>query len=98
MVNVLVRHKVANFEKWKATFDEHFSMRKAGGELNVRIFHNHEDPTDLTLLMDWETLEKAQKFINSDVLKNAMNAAGVSGAPTVIFLDEVRVLRRTSAD
>lgn len=98
MVNVLVRHKVVDFEKWKAKFDEHFSMRKAGGELNVRIFHNHEDPTDITLLMEWETLDKAHKFINSDLLKSGMQMAGVTGTPTIIYLDEIRTLRRTSAD
>ena len=98
MVNVLVRHKVTDFASWKNVFDSHLGMRKAGGELNCRIFHIHTDGTDLTLFFDWESLEMAKRFFNSDPLKNGMQAAGVSGKPEVVFLDEFRQLRRTSAD
>ncbi len=98
MVNVLVRHKVSDFGRWKEVFDHHLGMRKAGGELNCRIFHNHTDGTDLTLFFDWESLDMAKRFFNSDPLKNGMQTAGVSGAPEVVFLDEYRQLRRTSAD
>lgn len=98
MVNVLVRHKVSDFPRWKEVFDQHLGMRKAGGELNCRIFHSHADGADLTLFFDWESLDMAKRFFASDPLKNGMQAAGVSGAPDVVFLDEFRQLRRTSAD
>lgn len=98
MVNVLVRHKVTDFPRWKQVFDEHLSMRKAGGELSFRIFHNHADATDLSLFFEWETLDMAKRFFSSDPLKNGMQSAGVSGPPEVIYLDEVRALRRTAAD
>jgi len=98
MVNVVVRHKVADFAKWKQIFDQHLGMRKSGGELNCRIFHNHADGSDLILFFDWESLEMAKRFFSSDALKNGMQASGVSGSPEVVFLDEFRQLRRTSAD
>jgi hypothetical protein len=98
MVNVLVRHKVADFSRWKHVFDDHFGMRHAAGELNYRIYHNHDDASDLTLFFDWETLEMARAFFSSDRLKSGMQEAGVSDKPEIIFLDEVRSLRRTAAD
>lgn len=98
MVNVLVRHKVSDFARWKQVFDQHLGMRKAGGELNCRIFHSHTDGSDLTLFFDWESLEMAKRFFNSDPLKNGMQASGVSSTPEILFLDEFRQLRRTSAD
>jgi len=98
MVNVLVRHKVSDFSRWKHVFDDHFGMRHAAGELNCRIYHSHEDASDLTLFFDWETLEMARTFFKSDGLKNGMREAGVSDTPEVIFLDEVRSLRLTAAD
>lgn len=98
MVNVLVRHKVSDYSRWKQVFDEHFGVRHAGGELNHRIFHNHDDGSELTLFFDWETLEMAQAFFASDQLRNGMRQSGVLGKPEVVFLDEVRSLRRTSAD
>lgn len=98
MVNVLVRHKVSDFAKWKHVFDEHLGMRKAGGELNCRIFHNHTDGSDLTLFFDWESMEMAKRFFESESLKSGMQSSGVTGTPEILFLDEFRQLRRTSAD
>ncbi len=98
MVNVLVRHSVSDYERWKHVFDEHLAMRKAGGEMACRLFYNHLNGSDLVLFFDWETLDKAKAFFNSDLLKKAMQEAGVTGQPDVAFLDEVRTLRRTAAD
>ncbi len=98
MVNVLVRHTVTDFPRWKQVFDENLFMRKRGGEMSFRIFHNHNSPVDLILFFEWETLDKAKAFFASDPLKNGMQLAGVTGAPEVIYLDEVRALRRTAAD
>jgi 3-mercaptopyruvate sulfurtransferase SseA len=98
MVNVLVRHNVSDFRRWKEVFDQSLGMRKAAGELNCRIFHNHMDGSDLTLFFDWESLDMAKRFFDSDSLKKAMQAAGVSGNTEIVILDEFRQLRRTSAD
>jgi hypothetical protein len=98
MVNVLVRHKVADFGRWKQIFDGHFGIRHTGGELSHRIFHSHDEATDLTLFFEWETLDRARAFFASEPLRNGMRQAGVVGSPEIIFLDEIRSLRRTAAD
>lgn len=98
MVTVLVRHKVADFAGWKQVFDGNFGTRHGAGELSCRIFHNHDNATDLTLFFEWETLERARAFFASEPLKNGMKQAGVVGSPEIVFLDEIRSLRRTSAD
>ena len=98
MVNVLIRHKVSDFDKWKKVFDEHLGMRKAGGELNCRIFYNEMDNAEVILFLDWETLEMAKRFFQSDTFRSKIQAAGVSGPPEIIYLDEIRALRRTAAD
>jgi hypothetical protein len=98
MVNVIVRHKVSEFSHWKQVFDEHFGTRHAAGELNCRIFHNHDDGSDLTLFFEWESLEMARAFFSSEALRIGMQDAGVTGTPDIVFLDEMRTLRRTAAD
>jgi len=98
MVNVIVRHKVQDFERWKGTFDSCLNMRKAGGELNYRIFHQHNNSNEIVLLFEYSSLEMAQEYMASDYLKKAMADAGVVGPPDILFLDEVRSLRRTAAD
>ncbi len=98
MVNVLVRHKVADFARWKQVFDGHFGIRHGAGELSCRMFHSHENPNDLTLFFEWETLEMAHAFFRSEQLKNGMQQSGVMGTAEIVFLDEIRSLRRTAAD
>jgi heme-degrading monooxygenase HmoA len=98
MVHILVRHKVSDYNRWKEAFDSHLSLRKRSGETGFRLFHNTEDPHDIFLLLDWQTAEEARKFINSDELRNAMQEAGVVGAPEVQYLEDARSVYRTSAD
>ena len=52
----------------------------------------------LTLLFEWESLEKARVFLASDELKSKMASAGVKGPPRVDLLDEVHSVRRSAAD
>jgi quinol monooxygenase YgiN len=98
MIHVLVRHKVADFPRWKEAFDSHLTARTHGGELGFHLFQSVDDPHDVTLLADWDTIEHARRFMSSDDLRNKMQQAGVVGAPDIQFLEDVRTVRRTSAD
>jgi hypothetical protein len=97
-INVLVHHEVADYTAWKAAFDSGFDWRRKNGEHSCRIFHSAENVNDLTLLFEWESLEKARAFIASDELKTKMASAGVKGSPRVDFLTEVHSVRRSAAD
>ena len=98
MVHVLVRHKVADFNRWKDAFDAHVMTRKRAGELGFRLFHGLEDPREVFILLDWESADLARKFMNSDELRERMQAAGVQGAPEVQYLEDVRAVHRSAAD
>ena len=98
MVHVLVRHKVADFPRWKDAFDSHVLARRRAGEISFRLFHSLEDANDLTLLFDWESADAARKFMTSSELGQRMQEAGVQGAPEVQYLEDVRSVHRTSAD
>ena len=97
-INVLVHHEVADYTAWKAAFDSGFDWRRKNGEHSCRLFHSAENVNDLTLLFEWESLEKARAFIASDELKAKMASAGVKGSPRVDFLTEVHSVRRSAAD
>jgi heme-degrading monooxygenase HmoA len=98
MIHVIVRHKVADYPRWKEAFDAHLNTRRAGGELGHRLFVSVEDPRDVTIVLDWDTLERAQRFAGSDELKQAMQKAGVVGEPEFQFLHDAVTIRRSSAD
>jgi len=98
MINVLVHHEVADYTAWKAVFDANLDWRHKHGERSCRIFRSAGNVNDLTLFLEWESLESAHAFMASEELKTKMASAGVKGAPRVDFLTEVHTLRRSAAD
>lgn len=98
MIHILIRHKVADFGRWKEAFDAHHAVRKTNGELNHRLFVSADDPRDVTMVLDWDNLERARSFAQSEGLKQAMQAAGVVGEPELRFLHDAVTIRRSAAD
>jgi heme-degrading monooxygenase HmoA len=98
MVHVMVRHKVADYVRWKEAFDSHLTTRKRAGEAGCQVFHNVEDPREIYVMLDWQTIEEARKFMNSDELRQRMKDAGVQGTPDVQYLEDARAVHRSAAD
>jgi len=90
MTYIYVRHSVEDYAKWREGFDNHAPARQAGGATDeAYIMRNVDDPNDLTVILGWNDLEKARAFSQSASLKEAMQDAGVTGAPEVRFLETV---------
>jgi heme-degrading monooxygenase HmoA len=98
MVHVIVRHKVADYGRWKEAFDAHLGKRKAAGEVGHRVLLSVDDPHEVTLVLDWDSLERARSFAGSADLKQAMQGAGVVGDPDFRFLQDAYTVRRSAAD
>ena len=88
MIHMLVRHKVADFAKWKPAYDAHASARQNAGLKEEHLFRNAEDPSEVILLFSAEGIDKAKAFAASDDLRQAMQRAGVSDKPDVYFLND----------
>lgn len=88
MAHVLVQHSVEDYGKWRALFDEHESTRQQYGGGQHHVFQDASDPNKLTILMEWDTLDNARRFTESDDLRSAMMQAGVIGRPETHFLNE----------
>jgi heme-degrading monooxygenase HmoA len=89
MTYVLVIHKVEDYDKWKPVYDEDGEIRKAKGSKNAFVFRSSEDPNQLVVLTQWENMESAKNFAESDDLRITMQKAGVKGRPEVYFLNEI---------
>jgi hypothetical protein len=98
MINVLIHHEVADYTAWRAVFDSALDWRRANGERSCRIFYRDGNVNDLTLFLEWESLESARAFIASGELKTKMANGGVKGPTRIDFLTEVHTLRRSAAD
>lgn len=89
MPYMLIRHKVKDYAKWKPVYDEHNATRKEAGSKGGRIFRKANDPDELIILFEWDSLDNAKKFAKSDDLKKRMQEAGVSDQPDIYFLEEI---------
>jgi heme-degrading monooxygenase HmoA len=98
MVHVLVRHKVADFNRWKLAFDTHVIARQHAGETGFHVFHNLENANDIFLMLDWESADQARKFMDSSELRERMQQAGVEGIPEIQYLEDARSIHRSAAD
>ena len=88
MSHVLIRHKVNDFAAWKEAFENFGSVRKNGGEKSFQVLRHDEESNNLYIMFEWDSTENARKFLDSEELKSAMMAAGVSEAPEINFLSE----------
>ena len=84
---VVVTHKVADYAKWKPSFDAHDSVRLANGLHRYVIGRGVTDTNMVLVAMKADDLAKAKAFSQSPDLKNAMKKAGVTGPPTIHFIN-----------
>lgn len=89
MPALLIRHKVADYGAWRLVFDEHGLTRRANGCQGGRLYRRAADPREIVILLEWDDLERARLFIDSDDLREALARAGVSDQPDIWFLESV---------
>jgi heme-degrading monooxygenase HmoA len=92
MPYMLVRHNVVDYENWKPVFEEHASTRRESGSKGVRLFRNADAPNETVILIEWEDLEHARQFAQSEDLQETMERAGVADQPDIYFLEEVETV------
>ena len=88
MPSILVKHTVRDFATWKQLFDAHAKTRQAAGCTGGTLFQDSTNPNEVTVVMNWDSLQKAQAFAQSADLKATMEKAGVISQPQVSFLNE----------
>ena len=62
MPYVLVRHTVEDYDKWKPLFDGHADARSAAGSLGGQLMRSAENPNDITVMFEWDTMENAMQI------------------------------------
>jgi hypothetical protein len=84
MVYLNVRHTVADYEKWRMSFDAHEPTRLAVGATGVKqVFRDADNPNNITVILEWDKAMNAQKFMNDPKLSELMKESGVIGMPAV---------------
>lgn len=89
MIRMFVRHTVTDFGQWKQAYDDFDGERKGMGVVGDAVFQSADDPNDVTAWHDFETLQSARDFVESERLREVMSAAGVAGEPTIWFTNPI---------
>lgn len=85
MVRMFVRHQVADYGAWRAVYDGLDPARIEMGASGHEVFQAIDDPNNVTAWHDFSTQAAADAFAHSPQLHDAMQQAGVQGAPDVWF-------------
>ena len=88
MIYLSSRQTVSDYAKWRTAFDSSASFRKDAGATGVnQIYRDVENPSTITAVMEWNTIEKARLHLADPKLKDVLQNAGVNGSPEVRFLN-----------
>jgi hypothetical protein len=79
--------RVANFAKWLPDYESHDSIRTANGLHNHIIARGVKDSNMVMVALKMDDADKAKAFAASPELKARMQKSGVTGVPTISFLD-----------
>lgn len=91
---MVIRHTVADYDKWKPQYDADASHREAAGVHAICVARGIENSNEVEVPTHIDDLAKAKAFAADPRLKDVMQKAGVTGTPDIKF---IRVLRMTGA-
>lgn len=89
MPSLAIHLRVADHDAWNTVFAEQEVVRRANGSLGGRMLRAVADPGEILVILEWDDLERARLFVDSDDVQEAMQRAGVIGAPEFWFLEDV---------
>jgi hypothetical protein len=90
MVYAIFIGKVQDFDKWKTVYDEDkSSLLKAGGAKSSLVLRGLINRNSIITIIEFENLEMATNFAESDELRDRMQLGGVVGRPDIHFAEEI---------
>ena len=84
-----MQFKVADFNKWKAKYDQRDSIRSSYGLTSYIVGKGLDDPKSVIVILKMADANKAKELTASQGMKDRMKEAGVTGAPTFHYLNVV---------
>ena len=90
MAYVLIEHRVGDFETFRQVYLDDAERRERLGCRGGVVFRVADDPDNVIVMLDWETVEGAREFAGSLELEQALEWSTSNVAtPRVTVLDQV---------
>lgn len=87
---IMIKHKVADYDKWRKAYDSHDSIRRSYGIMNYVMGRGMDDSNMIIIINKISDLQKAKDFSMSPNLKDVMKMAGVINKPEFYYYDVIR--------
>jgi len=88
MAYVLIEHRVGDFEIFKQVYLDDAERRERLGCKGDQVFRVADDPNQIIVMLEWDTVERARDFAGSLELEQAMEWSTSNVAtPRVTVLD-----------
>ena len=94
---LIVTHRVADYRRWKAVFDQSEELRRKYGLSGGWITRDPDDKNELTVIVFSEDLSRAKEFMDLPQLREWMNLGGVEGEPEIRMVEEVTAVADVTA-
>ena len=89
MTYVLIEHKVGDYETFKKVYLDDAERRLRLGSLGGHIYRAADDPGNVIIVLEWDTVENAREFAGSLELEQAMEWSTSNVAtPRVTVLEQ----------
>jgi heme-degrading monooxygenase HmoA len=89
MATLFVRVTVADYKAWRKIFDEFQPTAAGHGFKSTAVYQTADNPNEVTVMHDFDSVESARTFTQAEDLKDAMQRSGVIGAPTIRITNKV---------
>lgn len=88
MPYVLLQYQVKNINQLRTIFESDSSRRRSKGCKSARLFRDPDDETVCVGLLEFENVEKAREFADSDELRELLGCTGDYSAVRPRVIDE----------
>ena len=88
MQYVLIIHEVEDYAAWKTIFDNAAQIRREAGEVSYQLLKFENDANNIVHFSQWDSLQNARDFFESERLVEIRKQAGVK-APRFVYLHEI---------
>jgi uncharacterized protein (DUF1330 family) len=83
MALALVLHRVEDYDAWRRVYDSVSDLQKAGGVTAESVHRMVDDPDNVLVIHEFDTVDHARSFFADPVLRDAMQRGGVVGEPRI---------------
>lgn len=93
MITTFIKHAVNDFAVWKNAYDDFMPTAKSKGVVHEHVFRDPQQPDQVIVTHEFQSMKDAQAFFESTELRKAMEQAGVSSTPEVWFGEDFKLTK-----